>query len=412
MTKFDFTNRDGKQLSGRIELPAGRPEAFAIFAHCFTCSKNSKAATLVSRRLAGSGIAVLRFDFTGLGNSEGDFASTSFSSNVNDLIDAASALEQQCQAPSLLIGHSLGGTAVVMAAPSIKSSKAVVTIGAPGEPAHVENLVNKTTTTSHADGSLTIRLGGRDLTLGSHFIDDLKSNRLTQLLPDLGKALMIFHSPVDEIVSIENARKLYESARHPKSFVSVDGAAHMLNDSRDAEFVADTLAAWATRYLLEPSGEASQNPDETAQQLAEPGTVVVVEQSGLTQSVRTERHSFIADEPVDLGGCDLGPNPYELLLASLGACTSMTLRMYARRKNLQLDSISIKLKHSRIHASDCDSCETESGRIDRIEKEIVISGILTPAQVKRLGEIADLCPVHRTLTSEKIIESKIKQATD
>ncbi len=250
MSRFDFTNRDGHNLTGRLELPQGRPKSYAIFAHCFTCSKNVKAATQVSRRLAEQEIGVLRFDFTGLGNSEGDFANADFSSNVNDLIDAASALREQDSAPSLLVGHSLGGAAALMAAAEIDSIRAVATIGAPGEPAHVERLINSTTTTTHEDGSATILLGGRELAIGSHFIDDLKKNRIANSLPALKKPLMIFHSPVDEIVSIGNARQLYEAARHPKSFISIDGADHMLSNPADARFVAATLAAWAFRYVL------------------------------------------------------------------------------------------------------------------------------------------------------------------
>ena len=403
MPKFDFTNRNGQTLTGRLELPIGKPESFAIFAHCFTCSKNVKAASQVSRRLAQLGVAVLRFDFTGLGNSEGDFANSDFSSNVTDLIDAANALQNEYEAPSLLVGHSLGGAAVLRAAVDLESVRAVATIGAPSEPAFVERLIDAATSTKHEDGSATIELGGRELRIGNQFVVDLKSNRLAASLLKLRKPLLIFHSPVDSVVPIDHARQLYEAARHPKSFVSVDGADHMLDDPDDARFVAETLAAWATRYL--PS------PEEAASDVIPDGVVEVQDQNGtLTQQIRTAHHTIHADEPKSLGGKDLGPNPYELLLASLGACTSMTLRMYANRKKWSLESVSVRLRHSRVHADDCESCEKTEGYIDRIDKEIVVSGDLDESQVARLAEIADRCPVHRTLLNEKRIESTIQHS--
>lgn len=402
MPKFDFTNRDGHQLAGRIELPKQSPRAFAIFAHCFTCSKNVKAASQIAQQLSQLGYAVLRFDFTGLGNSEGDFANSNFSSNVNDLIDAASALETQYSAPSILIGHSLGGAAALMASSQIGSIRAVATLGAPSEPSHVEKLISNSTTQSHQDGSMTISLGGRELLIGQHFVENLKNNRISEILPCLKKPLLILHSPVDSIVSIDNARQLYEAAKHPKSFVSLDGADHMLSNAEDAKFAAGILAAWASRYL-------PNSNEPTPSTTVEEGAVVVREVAGsLTQKINTHQHEFYADEPASVGGNDLGPNPYELLLASLGTCTSMTLRMYARHKGIELKSIEITLKHSRIHAEDCENCETQTGKLDRIDKQIVVRGELTSKQVTRLGEIADRCPVHRTLTHEKVIETKIE----
>ena len=400
MPQFDFTSRNGLTLTGRLELPAQPPVAYAIFAHCFTCSKNVKAATQVSRELARRGIAVLRFDFTGLGNSEGDFANSNFTSNVSDLLDAAQTLEDRYEAPSLLIGHSLGGAAVLMAASELSSVRAVATIGAPSEPAHVERLIGNTTTETHEDGSSTIALGGRELRISADFVADLRSHRVADQLPGLKKPLLIFHSPTDSIVNIEQARKLYESAKHPKSFVSIDNADHMLSQPGDAQFVAETLAAWVSRYL----------PDRSAGSAIPNGVVEVRQQGSLSkfsQLIQTPTHQLVADEPSSVGGSDLGPNPYELLLASLGSCISMTLRMYADRKGWPVEDISVQLQHSRIHAKDCSDCESSSQRIDRIEVSVKVTGDLDDAQIKRLGEIAEMCPVHRTLMNEKRIHTQL-----
>jgi putative redox protein len=416
MTQFNFQNALGKTLAGRLELPPTPTKKFAIFAHCFSCSKNVHAATRVSRELAKLGIAVLRFDFTGLGNSEGDFANTNFSSNVNDLIAAADALRARHQAPSLLVGHSLGGAAVLMAAPQIPEVKAVATIGAPSEPAHVSHLFGDRTACIEKDGAALIQIGGRDLRIEKHFLDDLKTHRLTEALPALGKPLMIFHSPVDSIVSIDHARKLYEAARHPKSFVSLDDADHMLTRQDDAEFVAGTLAVWAARHVNEPAAEESETPANARVKVAK-GTVEVNELAGgLSQQIRTPTHEFRADEPSSVpGGNGTGPDPYELLLASLGACTSMTLRMYANRKQWPVENIQVRLSHERIHAKDCQDCELEADRgndgssfVDLIRKQITIKGAVDETQLQRLHEIADRCPVHRSLMNEKHIKTEIQ----
>lgn len=393
-------NRSGLSLKGSLELPSQPPVGYAIFAHCFTCSKNVRAATQVSRELAGQGIAVLRFDFTGLGNSEGDFANSNFTSNVSDLIDAAYALQERYEAPMLLVGHSLGGAAVLMAASELSSVRAVATIGAPSEPAHVERLIGNTTTMTHDDGSATISLGGRELRIGADFVEDLRSNRVADQLPNLRKPLLIFHSPMDSVVNIEQARKLYETAKHPKSFVSLDSADHMLSEPNDAQFVAETLAAWVSRYL----------PDRPSASAIPDGVVEVrqrVSISKYAQLIQTPSHQLVADEPSSVGGSDLGPNPYELLLASLGSCISMTLRMYADRKKWPVESITVKLQHSRIHADDCFDCDSSSKLIDQIEVSVTVAGNLDDAQVKRLGEIAEMCPVHRTLMNEKQIRTQL-----
>ncbi len=397
--KFSFVNDNGQQLSGRLELPA-QPRAFAIFAHCFTCGKDARAATRVSRELAKNGIAVLRFDFTGLGNSSGDFANTNFSSNVQDLVSANEALSNSYQPPQLLIGHSLGGTASLLAASRLPNIRAVATIGAPAAPNHIKHLLQGSLDEIDSQDAATVKLGNREFTIQRQFIEDLDSVDMPTQLAGLEQAVLICHSPVDKIVDIRQAKLIYENLRHPKSFLALDGADHLLLKQRDSDFVASMLATWAERYL--PVDDTS-----TGEQALKDGELLVNEIDGFTQEVRTNRHRILADEPISVGGKDLGMAPYDLLLAALGTCTSMTLRMYANHKSLPLDSISIRLSHHRIHAKDCANCESESGQISVINKSIVVSGDLTDAQVNRLKEIADRCPVHRTLMSEKKIETAI-----
>ena len=418
--KFDFQNNVGQTLSGRLELP-DNPTAFAIFAHCFTCSKNVKAASRISRALAGQGIAVLRFDFTGLGNSEGDFSNTNYSSNLSDIEAAANALGDRFQAPSLLVGHSLGGTACLDAAGRLETVKAVCTIGAPAQPEHVTKLFGAQLATIENDGAVEVQLGGRPFNIQKQFVDDLRNANLEEKMTSLGKATLIFHSPQDELVGIDQARLIYQSLKHPKSFLSLNGADHLLSDESDAIYVADSIVAWVRRYLnptiadrpaaqtqssIEPKRANSSSQSTDLQH----GEVLVVQKENFTHDVFTHDHHIAADEPTEVGGANLGMTPYDLLLASLGACTSMTLKIYAEHKKLPLEHVEVKLRHSKIHAEDCADCETEKGRVDSIEKEIVVKGDLTPEQVKRLGEIADRCPVNKTLKGEKQITTKIELA--
>ncbi len=394
-----FLNRSGEELSGRLELPAGPIRATAIFAHCFTCSKNVHAASRISRALSARGFAVLRFDFTGLGNSDGDFANTNFTTNVEDLLAAAEHLDDQVGSPQLLVGHSLGGAAVLAAAPQITSVEAVVTIGAPSDPAHVVAHMGSGIQQIQEQGSAPVKLGGREFTITRQFLDDVSSQRLAGQISQLDASLLVLHSPIDEIVGIEHARQIYEAARHPKSFVTLDQADHLLTREADAEYVAELISAWASRYLA--PAEASSQPAEGIVRVSEDGPKY-------GQTVSAPPHALRADEPRSVGGADSGASPYDLLLAALGSCTSMTLRMYADRKKWPLEHVSVDLEHSRIHASDCDTCETEKGKVSQIERVITLQGPLDNEQRARLLEIADRCPVHRTITEDNQIVTRLE----
>ena len=401
--KLTFKNREGVTLAALLERPSTKPAAYALFAHCFTCSKDIAAASRISRALATHGIAVMRFDFTGLGNSEGDFANTNFSSNVSDLICAADHLRNTYEAPSLLVGHSLGGAAVLAAAGEIKEAKAVVTIGAPADPAHVSHLFESSRTEIESKGSAVINLAGRQFEIKKQFLEDIAAQPLQDRIKKLRKALLIFHSPVDDIVGIENASAIFQAALHPKSFISLDKADHLLSQKVDSEYVAASISAWAGRYVLAAETEQTDQRPKLAD-----GEVLVREgDRAFAQDIFTDRHHLRADEPASYGGTDSGPSPYEYLLAGLGACTAMTVRMYAKHKSLALNRVSVKLRHDKVHAVDCAECETREGRIDLIEREIKLEGNLTDDQRKRLMEIADRCPVHRTLHSEIDIQSRM-----
>jgi uncharacterized OsmC-like protein/pimeloyl-ACP methyl ester carboxylesterase len=396
-----FPGAFGTPLAARLDGPAGPPIAFAVFAHCFTCSKETKAASLISAALAERGFAVLRFDFTGLGGSEGDFANTNFSSNVDDLVAAADFLRREHTAPALLVGHSLGGTAVLAAAARIPEAAAVATLGSPLEPEHVLGLLKESVGRIESEGDARIDIAGRNFHIKKQFLDDIRSRKVGGALAQLGKALMVMHSPRDTIVSIDNASGIFLAARHPKSFVSLDPADHLMSDRADAVYAGQLLAAWASRYVAAPKDAALPG--------ALPGKVLVREtrEGKFTNQVFVGAHVIRADEPVAAGGLDTGLSPYDLLCASLGACTSMTLRMYAELKGIPLERVSVELEHAKIHAADCAECETREGKIDRIERTITLEGNLEPQQRQRLLEIADKCPVHRTLHSEVLIRTRL-----
>ncbi len=389
--RIEFSGGTGETLAARLELPLDQePRAFAIFAHCFTCSKNLNAVVHISRALAAQGIGVLRFDFTGLGESSGEFADTNFSSNVADLVAAADYLEAEHSAPELLVGHSLGGAAVLAAAARLDGVRAVATIGAPSEPAHVERLFRAGRTEIETTGEAEVDIGGRSFRIKKQFLDDISEACSEEAIGRLSASLLICHSPVDEIVDISNAERIYRAARHPKSFLSLDRANHLLTDSSDSQYVGLVLAAWADRYL-------AGRDDAPALPIAGEGSVVTRTASGGFQTeIRAGRHSLRADEPIRVGGTDRGPTPYDLLLAGLGACTSMTLRMYADRKGWPLEAAQVRLEHSREHLADCAECE-KGAQIDVIQRSLSLEGPLDDAQRRRLIEIAERCPVHRTL---------------
>ncbi|MEX2469753.1 MAG: alpha/beta fold hydrolase [Pseudohongiellaceae bacterium] len=389
-SKLEFTSND-TTLAGLLETPATGPvQAYALFAHCFTCGKDLAVASRISRALVARGFAVLRFDFTGLGNSDGDFANTNFSSNVDDLVAAADFLRQAHQAPRLLIGHSLGGAAVLKAAARIPEAAAVATIGAPYHAKHVSRQLGEDLERIANDGEAMVDLAGRRFKIKKQFVEDLR-DQSSDHISGLRRALLVMHSPVDAIVHIDEAEKIYKAARHPKSFISLDTADHLLTESADAEYAAACISAWAGRFL--PEAEVVQQSDSD---LAEGQVRVTEKDQVFTQTVQTDSHRWTADEPQSAGGKNLGPDPYEHLLAALGTCTAMTLRMYARHKKLPLKNVTVELAHKREHAEDCSDC---SGKLDVLERRISLAGDLSEEQRRRLLEIADRCPVHRTLTS-------------
>jgi uncharacterized OsmC-like protein/alpha/beta superfamily hydrolase len=394
-----FPGAFGASLAARLDAPAGPPLAYAVFAHCFTCSKESKAAAAISAALAERGFAVLRFDFTGLGGSEGDFANTNFSSNIDDLVAAADFLRREHRAPALLVGHSLGGTAVLAAASRIPEAAAVATIASPFEPDHVLGLIKDSVGKIDADGDARVAIAGRDFRIKKQFLDDIRAQKIGAAVERLGKALMVMHSPRDTIVNIDNAARIFIAAKHPKSYVSLDPADHLLLRRDDALYAGEVLASWASRYAASP---------EAAPTLPA-GAVLVREtrEGKFSNQVFAGRHVIHADEPLDAGGLDSGLSPYDLLCAALGACTAMTLRSYADLKGIALERVGVELTHQKIHAADCAECETREGKIDRIDRLITLEGDLGPQQRAKLLEIADKCPVHRTLHSEVLINTRL-----
>ncbi|MDH3362165.1 MAG: bifunctional alpha/beta hydrolase/OsmC family protein [Gammaproteobacteria bacterium] len=398
--KITFENQRRQALSGILDLPAAAPVAYVLFAHCFTCSKNLTAATNIARSLTDAGIAVLRFDFTGLGQSEGEFSDTNFSSNVDDLLAAVSYLEREHEAPAILVGHSLGGTAVLQAAANVESAVAVVTIGSPSEPAHVARMFRGSADTLRDRGEATVNLGGRPFLMKQQFLDDLGKQNLRSSIGSLRKALLIMHAPLDDVVDIDNASALFMAAKHPKSFVSLDTADHLLSRETDSRYAGRVLASWASRYLPESKGPVTPPAADTA-------VVAKTSSGGFKTVVRMGDYVIVADEPPAVGGTGLGPTPYDLLSAALATCTSMTLRMYARHKKLKFESATVRVEHDKIHARDCEDCESGAGKIDEFRRTISLEGDLSDAERKRMLEIADRCPVHLTLHGETKVRSAL-----
>lgn len=400
-TKITFKNSEDLDLSGYLELPLNKqPHSFVLFAHCFTCNKNYFAVKNISRALSKKGYGVLRFDFAGLGESDGDFSDTTFSGNVEDLLSAAKYLEENYSAPSLLVGHSLGGAAVIFAAAQLPQVKAVVTIGAPSSPVHVKHLIKSNIEEIKEKGVAEVSLGGRNFTIKKNFLEDINSHSLSEFARGLKKAFLFMHSPQDNIVEISNAEDLYRSVRHPKSFVSLDGADHLLTNKKDSIYAGNVIASWASRYLKIPEDEELQTDFEVVANLGG---------DGFTTQMRAGKHYFIADEPESFGGEDLGPSPYDFLSAGLAACTSMTLQMYARRKKWDLKNVETHVNHHKTHATDCENCESSTAKIDHFERVIVLKGDLDEKQQTKLLEIADKCPVHRSLSTTSRIDTRLKK---
>ncbi|WP_138423041.1 bifunctional alpha/beta hydrolase/OsmC family protein [Maritimibacter alexandrii] len=401
--KFEFEGHDGSMLAARLDLPPGRVRATALFAHCFTCSKDILPARRIAQRLNAAGIAVLRFDFTGLGHSEGEFSNTTFTSNVEDLTKAAQALAARDLAPALLIGHSLGGAAVLKAAGQIGAIKAVVTLGAPFAPDHVtHNFADKLDEITR-DGSAEVNLGGRTFTIGRDFVEDIRAESLKPAIRDLHAALLVMHAPRDAVVGIDNAESIFRAAKHPKSFVTLDDADHLISRGEDAEYAASVIAAWAERYLDLGSAETTKAVPEGVLRVRE------ADAEGFLQDVNQGPHHLYADEPVDFGGTNRGLSPYGFLSAGLGACTSMTIRMYARRKGWPLKDIQVDVTHAKVHAKDADP-DTPPQKVDEFIRKITLTGDLDAEQRQRLLEIADKCPVHKTLHQDNRIVTELTHA--
>jgi uncharacterized OsmC-like protein/fermentation-respiration switch protein FrsA (DUF1100 family) len=405
--RMTFIGSLGQELAARLDLPPGHVHAYALFAHCFTCSKDVIAARHIAATLASLGIAVLRFDFTGLGSSEGEFQNTNFSSNVEDLVLAANHLRAHYRAPAILIGHSLGGTAMLAAAHRITEATAVVTIGAPSDVAHVLHLFGAHLDTIERDGVANVTLAGRTFPISRNLVEDAKGQAIEHRVATLHKALLVMHAPRDQTVGIQHATAIFLAAKHPKSFVSLDSADHLLSNSQDAAYAANVLAAWASRYIPREEENAGEDRHD--------GVVVTETGAGRFQNeVTAGRHRLLADEPVSAGGLDSGLSPYDYLAAALGACTSMTLRVYAEHKQLPLGRITVGVRHGKLPAEHCKDCgeaaEGRTGKIDRFERVISIEGGVDNAMTDKLLEIADKCPVHRTLEARSAVVTTISDS--
>ena len=402
--RLEFTGHSGAKLAARLDLPNGPLRAYALFAHCFTCSKDVVAARRIAASLAREGIAVLRFDFTGLGSSEGEFASTNFSTNCGDLFSAIEYLRENYEAPAVLIGHSLGGAAVLAVAKDVPEAKAVVVIGAPADAGHVLHNLGSSLEAIRAEGEAEVDLAGRKFRIQKQFVEDVESQKVKDAVAKMRKPLLILHSPIDQTVGIENASEIFLAAKHPKSFVSLDTADHLLSKPDDAEFAARTISGWLTRYVKSDKPQGGEAIEHVR--------VMETGEGKFQNAVQAGRHRMFADEPESVGGMDSGPSPYDFLSIALGACTAMTLRLYAAHKKLDIGRISVDVSHAKIHASDCEECsEAEragGGKIDRFERVISVDGDVPADLHDKLLEIADKCPVHRTLEAGAKVKSSVR----
>ena len=401
-----FDNGRGQQLAGRIDLPVqGEPLACALYAHCFTCTKNLRAIGRITETLALHGVATLRFDFTGLGQSQGDFSETNFTSNVEDYLVAAEFLHSRDLAAEILIGHSLGGAVALAAAPSIPAARAVVSIAAPASPSHLRRHLADDLDRIERSGEAEVRLAGRRFLIREQFLRDIGSVDLAPAIQQLRRPLLVMHAPGDNLVGIENAQQILQHAKHPKSFISLDGADHLITDEADADFVAEMISTWADRYCTADL-TAHAKPDFVVG-VGEPSVTTVRLEEGFRTDIISNGFPLVADEPRSVGGTNTGPTPYDYLLSSLGACTAMTVRMYADRKRWPVESVTVTLSHRKVPAADCAECTTDSGLVDVIDRSIEVVGGLSQEQRDRLLEIADRCPVHRTLHGEVVVRSSL-----
>lgn len=401
--KVEFKNNEGINLAGTLELPLDQsPVAYAIFTHCFTCTQDYHIVRNISGALTRNGIAVLRFDLSGLGKSEGDFSETNFSTNVDDILSAANYLEENYTAPEVLIGHSFGGTASIVAAQILDSVNAVITIGSPAEAKHLLRHLKKEMEEIESQGEAFVKIVGRKFKLKKQFIENLQSIDMKKMIQNLNKAILILHSPLDETVSISNAGEIYQHARHPKSFVSLDKADHLLTNKEDAIYVGHIIHSWLQKYI-----DRAMFKEDDSKDLIVKNSSVAKTEKGFYTEVYANGHRLTADEPIKYGGSNLGPSPYDLLASALSACTSMTIRMYIDRKKWPLESVIVTTTHKKIHAKDCEECETDKGKVDVFERDIELIGSLTEEQKEKCLEIADKCPVHRTLHSDILVHTKL-----
>lgn len=401
--KHHFENDRGVRLAATLDMPErGESRAYAVFAPCFTCHRNYKFIRQITRVLAGQGVAVLRLDFSGLGESGGDFAATNFTTSVEDLVAAARFLAERYAAPALLIGHSLGGAVAMSAAAQLDEVRAVATINAPFEPRHIYERFRDRREEIDKEGGVAVAIGGQEVTITAQLLDDLRDTRMEEVVARLDAALLVMHGPLDRTVGIDNASRIFQAAHHPKSFMSLDDADHLLSREQDARYAGELIAAWAGRYLG-PARRAGQ------ERVAQPGDVVVrTGAAGYTTEIDADGHPLVADEPASAGGTDLGPSPYGLLSAALGACTGMTLHMYAKRQAWPLKEVVVRLRHEKIHADDCKDCPETQRKMDRIEVALELAGDLTNEQRQGLLEIAERCPVHKTLHEKVLVETRLE----